>query len=152
MKSEQCITCRFEADHLNAVDIQMRIRVELYTDSIRGVTTILEYERIFSGEIEDQIHQRLYNGVYSGFAHSGVQYLPNTVLAVTVLELLVTPLPQSTTDSFNVASLGYKLEVIISDLVDSSIRGLENIRSGAESYYVDSGPPEEDDDSLPELD
>jgi hypothetical protein len=135
MISEQNVTCRYKIELQGDIEIQMRVQLERPSKAYGDVLIELNYERIFPEELEDQLHQRLYNGVHGGYALSGIPYLPNTILVVRVLELKVMPLPQNIKDIKDKINLGYLLEVTISGVVESLLRNMENLRTGKETYY-----------------
>jgi hypothetical protein len=134
---EQTAICRYkttgqqEAD----VEIQMTVQLERPTDPYDGGVEIHHlFEPIFPEELDDEFFQRLNNGVHRGYAHSNIPYLPNTILAVKILELRVSPSPQSIQDSNDKVNLGYLLEVTVSGIVDTLCRSLENLRTGEETH------------------
>lgn len=155
MIGEQTTKHRYTGLQNGDIEIQMRVQVERLPYDYSDVTIELNYERIFPEELEDQLHQRLYNGVHGGYAVSSVPYLPNTTLVVRVLELKVIPLPQNIKDIKDKINLGYLLEVTISGVVETLLRNMENLRTGKETYYEYQPPSEEgsEDDNFPtELD
>jgi len=155
MISEQNVTCRYKTELQDDIEIQMRVQVERPSSDGSDVAIELNYERIFPEELEDQLHQRLYNGVHGGYSVSNVPYLPNTMLVVRVLELKVMPLPQNIKDIKEKINLGYLLEVTISGIVEVLLRSIENLRTGKETYYEYQPPSENesDDNNFPtELD
>lgn len=144
MIGEQMVICHYKTDLQGDIEIQMKVQLERPPTDHSDVEIGLDYARIFPEEIEDQLHQRLYNGVHGGYAVSGVPYLPDTMLVVRVLELKVTPLPQNTQDIKDRINLGYLLEVTISSVVETLLRNMENLRTGKETYFEYQQPSEDE--------
>ncbi len=141
MISEQRVTSHYKTELQGDIEIQMIVQIETPADPYADVSIELNYERIFPEELEDQLHQRLYNGVHGGVSLSGVSLSPNSIV-VRILELSVSPLPQNIQDTDTRINLGYLLEVTVCGVVESLWRNMENLRTGKESYY-EYEPPEE---------
>jgi hypothetical protein len=136
MIGEQTTICRYKAIGLQEADIeiQMTVQMERPVSLYGDVYTELLFEPIFPEDLQDEFRQRLYNGVHGGLALSPVLHLPNTIVAVKILELRVLPSPQSIRDTEDKTNMGYLLEVTISGIVETLHRSLENLRTGKETY------------------
>jgi hypothetical protein len=148
MIAEQTILCRYNATEQEANGIEIQMRVFLRTpseDPYPSVTIAHLYDPIFPEAIQDECFQRLNNGVNAGIWLSSIPVSPYSV-DVAIVELTISPSPQTLMDRKANINLGYLLEVTISGIVEILRRNLENLRSGAETYLEWPEPPSDDED------
>jgi hypothetical protein len=135
MIGEHTATCRYKTGLEDAdIEILMTVQIERPTDPCGDVEIEMRFEPFLSEELEDELYQRLRNGVHGGYTVSNVPALPNRILAVRILELRVSPSPQNNYDVDKV-NLGYLLEVTINGIVATLLRSMENFQTGKETYF-----------------
>ena len=137
MIGEQTTICHYKLPGLKNADIeiQMTVQMERPTELYGDVSIEMLFEPIFPEDLEDEFHQRLRNGAHGGLALSAVPLLPNTIVAVRILDLRVSSLPQNIWGAEYKLNMGYLLEVTISGIVETLHRCLENLRTGKEAYF-----------------
>jgi hypothetical protein len=135
MIGEQTATCRYKTGLQDAdIEIQMTVQVERPPELYSDVEIEMRFEPIFPEELEDALYQHLRNGVHGGYALSNVPVIPNTTLAVRILDLRVSPSPQSIQNANDKINLCYLLEMTIRGIVNTLLRSMENLRTGTETY------------------
>jgi hypothetical protein len=126
-------------------DIEIQMTVQLHipdSDPYGAVAFEPHFEPFFPDDLADELYQRLRNGMHGGISLSG-GYLEHDSMAVRILDLKVSPSPQTIRDLYPDADLGYMPEMTISGIVETLLQSMENLRTGKEIY----GPDEEGDDA-----
>ncbi|MAS32578.1 MAG: hypothetical protein CL610_01140 [Anaerolineaceae bacterium] len=139
MLAEQTVTCRYKANGQleTAVEIQMTIQLERRPDDYGGVEIWKDFDPSIDDLPEDiflKILDRFNNGVHGGYGTSNVPYIPDTILAVKISDIKVSPSFESFPLAYDKGDLGYMLEVTVSGIVNTLCRSLENLRTGQEIY------------------
>jgi hypothetical protein len=132
---EQTTICRYKIDGENTdLEIQMTVQLERRPEPYADVEIWRAVGDVFPEEIGDALYQRMNNGVHGGYGRAHVPYIPDTELYVKIVDLKVTPMPQTIQDVTERCNLGYLLEMTMSGIVQTLLRSIENIRTGKETY------------------
>lgn len=148
MIADQRLTCHYQSETLD-VEIQMTVRVSRPKELYASVQIAHDYEPILPDHLFDEwleLFGRMNNGVNGGYALSNVPYIPDTILSVHILELKVSPAPENIISEDKI-NLGYLLEVTVSGVVETLLRGMENLITGKEIYFAGDDPSPNDEDN-----
>jgi hypothetical protein len=119
------------------IEIRLAITLTVLDDEEPDGTIAIDmaFEPFFPEIIEDKLYQRLRNGVHGGIALSNSLRLPPYNILLRITELSISPSIEEINAITSEINLGYLLEISVSGVVETLLRGAENLRTGKQLYY-----------------